>query len=48
MRLRIVHAVVKAVVVSVAALSPVLNRSTAAAAAPNIWAIPSQKRAGTR
>lgn len=48
MRLRIVDAVVKAVVVSVAALSPVLNKSTAAAAAANIWAIPSQKRAGTR
>ena len=47
MRLRIVDAVVKAVVVSVAALSPVLINSTTAAVAPNIWAIPSQKRAGT-
>jgi hypothetical protein len=42
-----VQIVVQAVAVSVAALSPVANKSTIAVVAPNICAIPSQKRACT-
>ena len=47
-RLRIVQAVVHAVTVKVAVLRPVVNKSTAATVAPNICAIPSQKRGRTR
>lgn len=38
------HAVVTAVNVSVTPLRPVVNKSTVAAVAPDIWAMPSQKR----
>jgi hypothetical protein len=43
---RSMHAVATVVVVSVAALSPVLHRRTAATTAPNICAIPEPETSG--